>query len=233
MTTRTVTYFATVALLSQVLLTQGCGSNAPATTAGTGGASAAIGGTTEPTSTGGASASGGATVATTVASTGGSTVAAAGGTTGAAGATGSTNFQPLCALLTTAAGVSPTKNGLCTATDPQSCYKTCGPQSVGFKTETCTTGSYAEGSTCSYPPGDYSCYKIPTAIDPTCPTTAPQANSACTVAPCTLCNVSNGYLDSSGTAKTGYCVCPASTTGSSKWSCASSTAWPCPQGSGC
>lgn len=236
MTMRTVTYFGTVALLSQIVWTQGCGSNAPATTAGAGGAPA-LGGATETTSTGGTSAMGGTVATTTVASTGGSTMPVTtpgtGGNTGAGGATASSAFQPLCAGLTTAAGAAPTKNGLCTATDPQLCYKTCGPQSLGFKSETCTAGAYAESSSCGYPSGDYSCYKIPTTVDPTCPTTAPQASSACSVAPCTLCNVSGGYLDSTGAAKTGFCVCPASTSGTGKWSCASTTAWPCPQGNGC
>jgi hypothetical protein len=34
--------------------------------------------------------------------------------------------------------------------------------------------------------------------------------------------------------KTGYCVCPMpGASGTSKWSCASTTAWPCPTGKGC
>jgi hypothetical protein len=119
--------------------------------------------------------------------------------------------------------------------DPQTCYKTCGPQSIGFKSETCTGGAYVEQSGCSFPSSqDFSCYKIPTTIDATCPTATPQASSACSVAPCVLCNVNNGYLDSSGAAKTGYCVCPALADGTpGKWSCAATTAWPCPAGTGC
>jgi hypothetical protein len=35
-------------------------------------------------------------------------------------------------------------------------------------------------------------------------------------------------MDSGSNAKTGYCVCV-----NSKWSCASDTAWPCPNGPGC
>ena len=238
MTMRTVTYFGTVALLSQLLLTLGCGSNSPATTAGAGGApvmggAVSMGGATAP-ALGGAPGNGGSS-ATTGAGTGGSTVPAAGGNTATGGSTGSTEFLPLCATLTTAAGV-PTKGGVCTAADPQLCWKTCGPQSIGFKSETCTGGTYVESASCSYPAGDYSCYKLPklpATIDPTCSATAPQANTPCTLAPCTPCNVSGGYLDSTGSAKTGYCVCPASTTGSSKWSCASNTAWPCPSQTGC
>jgi hypothetical protein len=134
----------------------------------------------------------------------------------------------------TAAGAAPTKGGACTAADTQVCYKTCGPASSGFKSETCTGGTYAEQSGCTFPAGDYSCYKIPTAVDPSCPTTPPQASSACTVAMCTPCNVNGMYLDSQGSAKEGYCVCPAAgASGNRNWTCASSTAWPCPSGQGC
>lgn len=92
-----------------------------------------------------------------------------------------------------------------------------GPESKGFKSETCTASAYAEQSGCSFAAGDYSCYKIPAAADANCPPTAPQASSACTVAACVVCGGTTGYLDSSGASKTGYCVCPAS----GKWSCAS------------
>jgi hypothetical protein len=124
---------------------------------------------------------------------------------------------------------------VCTSSDPQFCYKTCGPQDIGFKSETCTAGVYVEQSGCSFPTGvDYSCYKIPATISATCPTTIPQASMPCSVEPCTLCNVGGEYLDSTSTMKTGYCVCPAGTaTAPSSWSCASATAWPCPAGEGC
>jgi hypothetical protein len=52
-------------------------------------------------------------------------------------------------------------------------------------------------------------------------------SAACTVAdPCTVCNDMGGvaggmYMDSSGL-KAGFCVCVAN-----KWTCASTTAWPC------
>jgi hypothetical protein len=184
------------------------------------------GGTTDVTASGG-----------TTTGAGGTTTPATTGAGGAAGATGATTFEPLCSGLLTAANVAPTKNGICVDTDSQLCYKTCGPESIGFKSETCTAGVYVEQSGCSFLTGvDFSCYKIPAAIDATCPTdAAPQASAVCTVATCTLCNLNNGYLDSSGAAKTGYCVCPtpSATTGVSKWSCASSTAWPCPAGQGC
>jgi len=262
MTIRTVAYVGTVALLSQILLVQGCGSNNPATgnTGGTPAATTATptGGTpaatTATTPTGGTPAAttattpaGGTTAATTATTpaggttaAGGATVTSSGGTTGAAGASGTGAFEPLCANLITAAGASPTKGGVCTSADPSLCYKTCGPKSIGFKSETCPSGGgvYAEESGCEFPPGlDYSCFKLPNpwVVDPTCPTdAAPKANSTCTVADCIPCNLNGGYFDSSGAAKTGYCVCPATSVGTpGKWTCASSTAWPCPAGQGC
>jgi hypothetical protein len=264
MTMRTVTNIGTMALLLQTLLVQGCGSNNPSTTdtGGTTGAAGnamptagttAAAGATATTPAGGTTAAAGATATTPAGGTtaaagatattpaGGISAAAGaiastptGGTSGAAGASGTASFTPLCAALTTAAGSAPTKSGVCTATDPQLCYKTCGPKSIGFKSETCTAGTYAEQSGCSFPPGDYSCYKIPTAIDPSCPATVPQASQPCSVADCVLCNVGGNYLDSTGASKAGYCVCPVTTAGTpGKWSCASTTAWPCPGGQGC
>jgi len=232
MTMRSVTYVGTVALFALVVGTQGCGSNTPSNPSGAGGTTGAVtgtGGSSAVTGTGGSTAvavgTGGSTG--TAVGTGGTTTTPTGGTTG--------TYDPLCGSLLTAAGVAPTKNGICVAADSQLCYKTCGPNSVGFKSETCTAGVYVEQSGCSFPTGvDYSCYKIPTTVDATCPTTAPQASQPCTVATCTLCGGTTGYLDSTGAAKTGYCVCPApGASGTSKWSCASSTAWPCPAGQGC
>ena len=194
----------------------GCGSNSSDANKGTGGVTGSGGSAIQPTT-----------------GTGGSTAPP---TTGTGGAAAGTNFQPSCTGLTTAAGAAPTKGGACTAADPQLCYKTCGPESKGFKSETCTASSstYSEQSGCSFPAGDYSCYKIPSAVDSTCPTTAPQAAQACTVAKCVVCAGSTGYLDSTGASKTGYCVCLQDADGNpSKWSCASTTAWPCPAGTGC
>src|SRR6185295_18316346 len=102
----------------------------------------------------------------------------------------------------------------CAPTDIQFCYKTCGPESKGVKSETCqTSGTYAEMSGCSFDPaGDYTCYKLPTAAT-ACPAdTTPQAGQACDLPTCTLCNslqglATGGYLDTSGSAKVGYCVC--------------------------
>ena len=48
------------------------------------------------------------------------------------------------------AGEAPTKGGVCTPSDTQLCYKTCGPLSIGFKSETCTGGVYVEQSGCSF-----------------------------------------------------------------------------------
>jgi hypothetical protein len=143
-------------------------------------------------------------------------------------------FSPLCSDVPPTASGAPAKGGACTASDSQLCYKTCGPQSVGFKSETCTNGAYVEQSGCSFPDGDYACYKIPTTVDPSCPTTPPQATKPCEVAMCTPCNAGGNYLDSSGASKMGYCVCPmAGDSGMRNWSCASATAWPCPLGKGC
>jgi len=283
MTIRSATYIGTVTLLSQLLLSQGCGSNNPSTTgaagttgtagamagtpaagstgaaagtptAGTSGAAGAMAGTPAAGSTGipNTTAAGGAAGALDTTPAGGAGGAASapnttpsGGTIAVAGTTGTSSggttaastgaFDPLCSTLLTAAAALPTKGGVCTATDPQLCYKTCGPKSVGFKSETCLGGTYQEQTGCSFPTGiDYSCYKIPATIDPSCPTTVPQANTPCTVADCVPCNVNGGYNDSSGAAKTGYCVCPATAAGTpGKWTCASTTAWPCPAGQGC
>jgi hypothetical protein len=231
------------------MCTLDCRGGIPMCDAGTGGAQGSLevgapdgfraDGTRQTDGAGGAAGTGGSTA---VPATGGTTTAT-GGTTkpittgagGVAGTTGTTTYEPLCSGLLTGTGAAPTKNGICTDTDPQLCYKTCGPQSIGFKSETCTAGVYVEQAGCSFPPGDYSCYKIPAVIDPSCPVDVPQGSTPCSVAPCTLCNVNGGYLDSSGAARTGYCVCPppSSSTGTAKWSCATTTAWPCPAAEGC
>jgi len=124
------------------------------------------------------------------------------------------------------------KGVTCAASDPQLCYKTCGPASIGVKSETCTGGAYLEMSSpaCSYDPSmSYACYKIPTTQDPSCPATIPQASTACTLNTCVVCNLNGMYLDSKGASQTGYCVCQAS----GKWTCASTNAWPCPGSNGC
>ncbi len=225
------------ALVSALICGLGCSSsNNPSIVAGTGGGSneATGGGSNEATggsnneATGGSPGAGGDDT-----SAGGSDTQATGGsatdsTTGGSTAVASTSFQPPCG--NTSAGTAIAKGVVCSSSDAQLCYKTCGPQSIGYKSETCSGGAYVEQSGCSFPTDvDYSCYKIPATIDASCPTTTPQASQACSVAECVLCNVGGNYLDSGSNSKQGYCVC----TSSGKWSCASTTAWPCPAGQGC
>ena len=166
---RSATLVGSLMLVAAAISTIGCGSNTPSTNSGTGGVTGS-GGSTPVTETGGST--------TPVGGAGGSTTPnpVADGSAGTDGATSSGDFTPSCTGLTTAGGVAPTKGGTCTATDPALCYKTCGPQSIGFKQETCPSGggTYAEQSGCSFlPTGDYSCYKLPATADPTCPTVAP------------------------------------------------------------
>jgi hypothetical protein len=222
------------------------GSSGSASTPTAGTASTAIAGTASTPTAGTTSTptagTGSSTAGTsTGAGTGGMASAGTGpiATAGSAGTASGVAFTPLCAGLTTAAGMAPTKAGACTADDPQTCYKTCGPASSGFKSEMCSAGAYAEQSGCTFPDTlDATCYKLPAAQDATCPATAPMASAECSVAPCTLCNLGGGptgtYLDSKGASKVGYCVCPApGASGTSKWSCASTDAWPCPGAKGC
>src|SRR5450631_2984954 len=195
-------------------------------TTGTGG----VQGTGGTPSTGGTTGTAGTTGTGGTPSTGGVTgtggTPSTGGTTGTAGSGGF--GQPICG--SNSAGTAIAKSVACTATDPQLCYKTCGPASIGVKSETCTTGAYAEMSGCSFDPSvNYTCYKVPATLDASCPTTTPQAGQACTVASCVVCNVAGMYLDTSSAMKTGYCVCQAS----GKWTCAATNAWPCPGGTGC
>lgn len=87
----------------------------------------------------------------------------------AAGACDDVNYDPKCDLTPTTAGEEIKKGTACTEADPQCCWRSCGPQSIGWKTEQCVAGVYAEGD-CQFPPaGDYSCYAIPDAIDATVP----------------------------------------------------------------
>lgn len=142
--------------------------------------------------------------------------------------------DPLCDLGPTAAGEEIKKGVACTDADPALCYRTCGPGSSGFKTEECSGGLYVEGD-CQFPPGDYSCYKIPETVSEECPTDAvPQATEECAVPECTVCHLNGQYADSSGSVKDGYCVCnPPNSDGMRSWTCGSTTAWPCPSGNGC
>ena len=224
------------------------GTSSSTSTAGTGssinvGGSSSAAGTTNSQTSGGSAAAGTASTrneaepAPGSGGSGGSEQRPGTASTGTAGSAATGSFMPICDGLMTAAAVAPTKAGACNATDPQLCYKTCGPQGVGFKSETCTAGAYAEQTGCTFPDnGEYSCFKVPTAVDAACPAETITASSACSVKSCTPCADKTGsYYDSKMTLKTGFCVCPEPSTpgGMSKWSCASNTAWPCPTGKGC
>ena len=214
-----------------VLILQACGGgNGPATAGsagsmGTGNTSGAAGTVGQAGTQGQAGDSGAA-----------GTTGAGGSATGAGGA-----FSPSCTGLVTAGGMEPAKGVACVAADVQLCYKTCGPEKQGAKSETCTGGVYAEMSGCSFDSAtNFACYKIPAAANTMCPAgVTPQASQDCTVDMCVLCNSTGGlpgghYNDSGGADKMGYCVCQAANSaGKRTWSCASDTAWPCPAGLGC
>jgi hypothetical protein len=50
---------------------------------------------------------------------------------------------------------------------------------------------------------------------------------------CTPCNFEGYYEDTAGGEKEGFCVCEAEEMGMRLWTCASGTAWPCPNAQGC
>ncbi len=197
----------------------GATAGATATTGGTGGNDAASGdaGASDPTA-------GNATTG------GGSGTSGAPPTAGTSG--GNPLFQPVCddAIV---------KGSPCNASSIQTCYRKCGPDLVGFKSETCQFGIYDEQPGCMFPTNaDYSCYKIPLNKPAQCPSsTVPRAAQPCQTSQCTTCFggpiSSPMYQDSTGMQKQGYCVCSSS----GLWTCASSSAgsssWPCPQGAGC
>jgi hypothetical protein len=192
------------------------------------------------TGTGGSGTQGGTAGTTGQAGTSGQAGTTGNGGSTSTGSGGSFVSTPSCTGLTTAAAAEPTKGGACVAADPQLCFKTCGPEKAGVKSETCTGGVYAEMSGCSFDPAmSFACYKIPAAANTLCPAGTPQASTDCTVDHCVICNSTGGlpgggYSDSGGAAKVGYCVCQqANSTGKRTWSCASDTAWPCPAGAGC
>jgi hypothetical protein len=240
MTNRIVPCLGTVAVVAQLFLSLGCGgSNGPATTTGNGGTTGAAGTTGAGTAgTTGSTGTAGTTGSTGTAGTTGST--GTGGTTGSTGTAGTSGTfgTPICG--NTSGGTPIAKTVACGAADTQLCYKTCGPNgAMGVKSETCSGGAYMEMSGCSFPPGvSQSCYSIPATQDATCPDATaapmgPMASAACTVAACTVCSgPGTSYLDSTGAAKQGYCVCVGAT-GAGKWSCASTTAWPCAPGVAC
>jgi hypothetical protein len=228
--TKRIQTVQTVGAMALVFILQACGGSnngmtGAAGTTGSAGSGSGVAGTTGSAGSGVAGTTG----------TGGSSATGAGGTTTAA--------APSCIGLLTAAGMEPAKNIACTPSDVQLCTRTCGPEKSGLKNEMCTSaGSYSEMSGCTFDMAkDFSCYKIPTAPNTACPAgVTPQGSMDCTVPTCTVCNSTQGtaggqYLDSSGAAKPGYCVCQAAdANGNRKWSCASDNgSWPCPLGKGC
>jgi hypothetical protein len=146
------------------------------------------------------------------------------------------DFSPACFLTLTGAGEEIMKGTPCTAADPKLCYRPCGPNQVGWKTETCLAGVYAEGD-CTFPEDQtYECYAIPAQIDASaCGLTAPpSATDECTAPPCMSCNYDGFYQDTGSDVKEGYCICrEPDAEGVRRWTCASATAWPCPLHRGC
>jgi hypothetical protein len=146
----------------------------------------------------------------------------------------------------TSAGVAIGKNVPCTDSDPQLCYKTCGPtNSGGWKSETCTnngtTRAYVEVSACIWTKSDYSCYKVPATLaelDSQCPVgVTPKAGEPCSIPACIACtnSVDGNYIPSGDSAipKPGWCVCNTDAE-PPKWTCGSTGAgWPCPGAAGC
>ena len=140
------------------------------------------------------------------------------------------------------AGTAAGKGVACTAADVQLCYKTCGPEKTGVKPETCTRRRIRRGRTaCSTPARTYACYAVPASAGPDLsdhgadglqPLLDRRLRGLRGRGTTDAADTGTGYTDSTGAAKTGYCVCQASAAAPS-WSCASSTAWPCPNGSGC
>ncbi|HKO53682.1 MAG TPA: hypothetical protein VJV79_38500 [Polyangiaceae bacterium] len=206
------------------------------TTGDAGSSSHDAGSTSSDAGNGGASSSGASSGG---ASSSGASSSGASGTTGGGGAGNSTSAgggaseagsgnlpQPACKE-----GV--VKGSPCMAGVPF-CYKGCGPDNLGHKTETCENGEYVEQSGCTFPvTQSYSCYKLPVSLPTECPATVPRGGRPCQVAACTVCFGGNSavpqYQDSTGAQKPGYCVCSEAGT----WTCGSVTSWPCPNGQGC
>jgi hypothetical protein len=188
-----------------------------AVTAGTpamGGATAGTTRTAGDTATGGASATGG-------------TTSAAGGVTATSGSTagGTSTSPPPAITLPGTACTSESKDAACTGSAV--CARFCGPDSQGYKTLTCNGSKYVEGACTFSSTTSYACYSV--AAVSLCPST-PTASTSCALDPCRPCGGSSGttYYDSGGNEKTGYCVCT-----NGRWSCASTSAWPCPGRTGC
>ncbi len=192
--------------------------------------------TSEATSSKGSGGTSSSTTSSATSGGGSSSDTNATDTSSTDGSTTGTLGDPPCDLSTTVAGDEIKKGVACTDDDPALCWRTCGPTSVGWKSEECQAGVYAEGD-CLFPDDGttYECFKIADPVSADCPTDeTPQATMDCDVPTCTPCNLDNQYLDSSGNAKVGYCVCQEpNSEGTRTWTCASATAWPCPAGAGC
>ena len=169
---------------------------------------------------------GGAGASPSVGGAGGSAGAPAAGS-GAAG-TPSNLPDPAC-------GEGVVKGTACSVASAQFCYKSCGPDNVGYKRETCVGGAYDElQSGCTFPAvQDYSCYELPASLPAECPSGVPRGGRPCQIAECKPCFggsiVAPQYQDSTGAQKPGYCVCSELRT----WTCGSIGSWPCPDGQGC
>src|SRR5262245_47109998 len=110
-----------------------------------------------------------------------------GGASASVGTGGTAFGEPACVSTVV-------KGGACAPADQQFCYKTCGPEKTGVKSETCSGGVYAEMSGCSFDvTRDYSCYAIPSTANLACPQNAIiQASTPCGVDRCVLCNDISG-----------------------------------------
>lgn len=205
--------------------TSATGGDGSGGTTSSGGASPSTGG---DTGTGGATGGGPNAGAPSggMGATGGST--ATGGASEGGGGSGTGPPDPVC-------DDSVVKGGSCRTTSTPLCYKACGPDGVGSKTETCRGNVYVE-SDCSFASeGDYSCYSVPPRLPAECPAALPRSADPCAISQCTVCFGGSAgnplYEDSSGTQKSGYCVCSSA----GLWTCGSTStsSWPCPDGSGC
>lgn len=140
-----------------------------------------------------------------------------------------------CADSTTTAGAKVcmlpclVTTGACASGVDLDCTTHCGPSRIGNATCSCSASAWTCGA-CTFPAGDYSCYKLPATVPACDPTTPPTAGAACTLAACTVCGAATGkaFIDASGATRPGYCVCA-----TGHWSCAVPKQWPCPGNPGC
>jgi hypothetical protein len=131
---------------------------------------------------------------------------------------------------------------MCYVTDPQICYRPCGPDATGDRTTTCgPAGAYVEMPECNYNPAyDYSCWKIPTVAVAACGNgVTPREGADCDINACITCNSLGGlaggvYIGAAGATTIGFCECVGDNlSGINRWSCATDTDWPCPRSRGC